>query len=142
LSKVDLAAKALQESILHFARETHCLRSVEGIDLFALRDEVPVDAFSKALCNLTTSQIELLGNFKKFATRIKSMNSEGFVGYVQSLTNSGESFLEIKAQVRMIMREINDKLPFIFLLKIVRRSELTVLQVQDTRTILENKFLD
>jgi hypothetical protein len=41
----------------------------------------------------------------------------------------------------MIMREINDELPFIFPLKIVRRSELTVLQVQDRLSALSDDMV-
>jgi hypothetical protein len=103
-----------------------------------MRTRVPTTPLTRALSNLTSKQIDSIGEFSAFAETVKSLNSEEVVAFVQELTGSRRSLTEIQEQVCRAVSHVNDSVPFIFPLRVDRPSQITILHIQEDISVLSS----
>lgn len=123
--------KQNQEELLAFAKEAARLPSTDGIDLLSVRKLPAKTPFERAVKPLSLSQISLVGDFREFVEKVKHMDNDQLILFIQELTHSSVSLKTIKENVSRATQQINDNLPFIFPLRVERPYQITLLQILD-----------
>ena len=131
LFDVSFEEKQNQEELLSFAKESARLSNPESIDLLELRKQIPSTPFTRALGALSLNQMSLIGDFQTFVEKVKQLDSDQLVAFIQQLTNSSCSLKTIKEHVSKATQQINDNLPFIFPLRVEQPYQITLLQILD-----------
>lgn len=127
---IDFQEKTVQSKLLTFALECQKLdRNID--DIMEIRQRMATNAFERSLKSLTKSQIELFSNFSEFVSKVKRMEYSDLVSYIQELTQSKHSMIEIRDLCTKNAQIVNDNLPLIFPIRLEKKLEVSLLQIND-----------
>ncbi|OHT15448.1 hypothetical protein TRFO_14055 [Tritrichomonas foetus] len=141
LFSLNFEEKQNQSLLLDFALECQKLKDVESIDLMSVRRQMATNSFQRSLKALTVKLIQMIGDFPTFANTVKNMTFEELSIYIQNLTQSKMNISEMRNIISKSTQTVNDNLPFIFPLRLEKKLQISILQIQDNFNILSPNMI-
>lgn len=112
--------------------------SIYNINLIEERKKAPISPFQRALKQLTMSQIELFGDFNELCQHLLEMSLFDIIEYVQNITHSSRSLVDIHHDIQKYAHGINENLPFILPLRFEKLLKISINYFHDDFEVINS----